>query len=117
MVEGQVKPTEQQEAEIRRIATCFSDVFHYRPTKGEVADAYWHLRWWCEQTNYNMGELFNSILPALAYYVLNFSVLHKAEDDYGMPEVAVILNAGTIPIKRTSGRTGRRPTHKMFETK
>jgi len=112
MAEERVIPKE----EIRMMTRMFSDVFHYRPTKGEAENAYWTLRWWCEQNDYNMGELLNSLLPAIAYYALNFTVAHEGADKKGNRQVAIVLNLGTVPILRTQGRTGRRPTHKMWQS-
>lgn len=92
----------------------FSDVFHWRPTKGEAENAYWTIRDWCEKNDYNMGEFLNSLMPAIAYYALNFTVPYDTPDKKGRPQLAITLNLGTVPILRTQGITGRRPTHKMF---
>lgn len=102
--------------EARILARMYSDVLHWRPTKGEAAEAYWFLRWWCEQNDYNIGELLNSLVPALAYYANNFAVVDSELDCYGKPKISIVLNIGTLEIKRTSGTVGRRPTAKMFHT-
>lgn len=111
MAETTIVPPEAK----RVLEKLYSDILHWRPTKGSAEDGYWHLRYWCEQNDYNIGELFNALAPVIAYYALNFTVDTNTKDRHGKPIMAIILSAGTIPIPRTTGKTGRRPTHAMFE--
>jgi hypothetical protein len=112
MGEGEVKS--QSQPEIKRLFRVYDQVLHWRPRNGEAAEGYWALRYWCEQNDINIGEFFNSIVPVIAYYATNFTTVDGL-DEYGKPKVHVNLTAGTIPIKRTKGKTGRRPTHKLVE--
>lgn len=98
------------------VVRVFADVLHWRPTLGAATDGYWALRRWCEDNNYNISELFNALIPVIAYYALNFTVDTGEEDKYGKV-LGIHLNAGTIPIKRPQTRTGRQPTHKMIDVR
>lgn len=90
--------------------SAFSEVFSYRPNKFSQT-AYWHLRDWCEKNGMNMCDLFNSILPALAYYCLNYT---EKEPDVNNPDkirAYVHMQFGRMPIRQFQNRT----VHKNFQ--
>jgi|SRR6516164_6739982 hypothetical protein len=72
-----------------------NDVTTFRPRNGLSAECYWRVRSWCETNGFTLSDVLNAIIIPLAYYLENFSTLHREQN-----KATVELNIGPVDILR-----------------
>jgi hypothetical protein len=70
-----------------------TETITFRPRNGLCAQAYWQIRYWCQEQGFSFSDIFNAILPAYSYYLHNHCQVDKEKQ-----KATVELNIGSIDI-------------------
>ena len=53
----------------------YTEATTFRPRNGAPAECYWRVRAWCEKNGFSLSDVLNAMMPPLAYYLENHSIV------------------------------------------
>jgi hypothetical protein len=71
----------------------FTEHTTFRPRNGKSAEAYWRIRYWCEENGFSFSDVLNALMLPVAYYLENFCEVDRSKN-----KATVMLNVGPLEI-------------------